>query len=616
MGCMPRMQPRSGRRAFRRTFAVPMRKPNRADVRPLGLRGGGLPDLRAFRTAHRQRRAGRPPSFRIFAVETIPSGKERKYANSERRIRSATGADLRAYERAADEFRNLVAAGSLSAPSAVVPQDGRTDDRLLRYGYADYADLFNARQKLHLAVLADEIMRIEDAAVREAMAISFSDHLKTNNMMCGYAGGWRRLSPLFSIRAYRHIARPVEINPWLEHNGRGTFPNAVRATMRAARSLKESVEPTLAGLVQKVPPHRPETWDIRNGDSRALSHITDESIDLVLTDPPYFDYIAYSELGHFFVPWMVKFGLVDAAHLGRFPEGQLASSGRGKADARLFGERLAQAMGEIARVTKRNGRIAFTYQNLDGRGWDALATAMASTGIVPGLRVPHVRRQRDAPAQARTLDILGYGARVQCRVADRRLRPGLREHRGHGRVRRRMAPQAERRRSRPVGRRPDKPPPRRTIAVRLQGSCLGFIQWPREAAAGCAGGCAPVAHASTMIIAESHRLATVERSPNRVRSQAVSAAVDRPSRRIDMVQRGSTMAPCTPLAPIRSRDTSTASAFGSTRTRSQRSTPRAPGARGTSPATHGSRRRSWRSWRGIPTAAIADLGRPNDGWLL
>jgi adenine-specific DNA methylase len=243
--------------------------------------------------------------------------------------------------------------------------------------------LFNTRQKLHLAVLADEIMRIENKAVREAMAISFSDHLKTNNMMCGYAGGWRRLSPLFSIRAYRHIARPVEINPWLEHNGRGTFPNAVRATMRAARSLKESVEPTLAGFVQKVPPHRPETWDIRNGDSRSLTHIADQSVDLVLTDPPYFDYIAYSELGHFFVPWMVKFGLVDATHLGGFPEGQLASVGSGKANARLFGEKLAQAMREIARVTKRNGRIAFTYQNLDGRGWDALAAAMAATGIVP-----------------------------------------------------------------------------------------------------------------------------------------------------------------------------------------------------------------------------------------
>jgi putative DNA methylase len=106
--------------------------------------------------------------------------------------------------------------------------------RLVNYGYGDYRELFNARQQLHLALLGREISRLK-SPLREAMAIAFSDHLTTNNMMCGYAGGWRRLTPLFSIRAYRHIARPVEINPWLRHNGRGTFPNAVRAVLSTHR---------------------------------------------------------------------------------------------------------------------------------------------------------------------------------------------------------------------------------------------------------------------------------------------------------------------------------------------------------------------------------------------
>ena len=329
-----------------------------------------------------------PPKFRIFAVETIPDGVERRYPNIQRRIRTARATDVEVFERAKLEFQRLSESGVLSMPSAVIPRDGRSDDRLLRYGYVGYGDLFNARQKLHLVVLADEVTKIEDARVREAMAISFSDHLKTNNMMCGYAGGWRRLSPLFAIRAYRHIARPVEINPWLEHNGRGTFPNAVRATVQAAKSLRQSVEPTLAGLVQKVPPHRPKTWDIRVGDSRMLDHIADDTVDLVLTDPPYFDYIAYSELGHFFVPWLVKFGLINAVHLGRFPAGQLASSGRAHIDATMFGEKLGEAMREIARVTTSSGRIAFTYQNLDGRGWSGLASAMAGAGIIPVTAFP------------------------------------------------------------------------------------------------------------------------------------------------------------------------------------------------------------------------------------
>jgi putative DNA methylase len=164
------------------------------------------------------------PRFRLFAVETIPAGPERRYVNAERKIRTASAHDVDVFARAEKEFRRLTDSGAISIPSAEIPREGRSDDRLLRYGYASYGDLFNARQKLHLAMLAEEIAKIGDAGIREAMAIAFSYHLKTNNMMCGYSGGWWRLSALFAIRAYRHIARPVEINPWLEHNGRGTFP--------------------------------------------------------------------------------------------------------------------------------------------------------------------------------------------------------------------------------------------------------------------------------------------------------------------------------------------------------------------------------------------------------
>jgi adenine-specific DNA methylase len=108
-------------------------------------------------------------------------------------------------------------------PRGPIPSAGRSDDRLVRYGYRDYSELFNPRQLLHLGLLAEEIQRVEGLA-GEALKIAFSDHLTTNNMFCGYAGGWRRLSPLFSIRAYRHITRHVEINPWLQNNRRARFP--------------------------------------------------------------------------------------------------------------------------------------------------------------------------------------------------------------------------------------------------------------------------------------------------------------------------------------------------------------------------------------------------------
>jgi hypothetical protein len=37
----------------------------------------------------------------------------------------------------------------------------------------------------------------------------------------------------------------------------------------------------------------------------------------------------------------------------------------------------------MARVCRPHARIVFTYQNLDGRGWAALAREMAHAGVIP-----------------------------------------------------------------------------------------------------------------------------------------------------------------------------------------------------------------------------------------
>lgn len=329
------------------------------------------------------RRTKAVPTFRMFAVETLHNGDVGRVPQRQRRLRSSNATDLRAYVRAEQKLNSLLRKRPKLLPAGRIPTKGRSDSRLLSYGYRDYRQLFNARQQLHLALLGQALEK-EEGAVRHALAIAFSDHLTTNNMMCAYAGGWRRLTPLFSIRAYRHIARPVELNPWLRNNGRGTFPNAVRSVVRAAAALKSPTEPVQrSGGVRPVIDSEPGESDIRCGDARNLSRIASKSVNLVLTDPPYFDYISYSELGHFFTPWLARFGLIKQRLAKAFPTGQLASSARSHAAERRFAQRLARAFQEINRVCREDGRVVFTFQNLDGRGWHAIAVAMAKAGITP-----------------------------------------------------------------------------------------------------------------------------------------------------------------------------------------------------------------------------------------
>lgn len=327
------------------------------------------------------RRTGGPPVFRICAVETLPVAEEKKLTNSQRVIRTASPDDIARYDAATKELQKRCVRKIPFLADAPIPVE-RADNRPLTYGYIHYGELFNDRQKLHLGLLAEAIQRL-DEPVRKVLQIAFSNHLKTNCMLTNYAGGWRRLAPVFSVRAFRHVARPVELNPWLTQNGRGTFPNAVRSITRAAAWLKNQQEHALDGGFRAVSSPNPGRVSIRHGDAQNLDNIADRSIDLVVTDPPYVNYISYSELAHFFTPWLTKFGLAPRSAVNSFPENQLASKSRAKDSMELFERQMRQVFAEIRRVVKEEGRIVLSYQFSGEEGWLCLGNALACAGIIP-----------------------------------------------------------------------------------------------------------------------------------------------------------------------------------------------------------------------------------------
>lgn len=325
-------------------------------------------------------RTGTCPQFRLFAVETVPQGAgNRPVPMSERRFVRASREDLDRYSRASQLLTKLLDDGGPSLPDRLIPVF-RSDDRAIRYGYVRYIDMFCDRQKLHLLRLSRAILDLPQGAERYAMAIAFSDHLKANCMLASYAAGYRRLSPLFAVRAFRHIPRPIELNPWSARTGRGTFPNVVRQISRAASWAKQPAEFRLGG---GFTPPRAEPWgeaNIRRGTAANLQHVRDGSVDLVLTDPPYFDNISYSELADFFLPWLHLLGLVTDCDEG-LPADQLAASSRAPEAALGFGRSLNACFREVAAKMRMGAIGAFTYQHSTVAGWSTLATALAAVPL-------------------------------------------------------------------------------------------------------------------------------------------------------------------------------------------------------------------------------------------
>lgn len=329
------------------------------------------------------RRTGTPPRYRLFALEYLskdPDG--RPVPASHRIFKRANDHDLERYAAASKHLSECSADLLEQLPDRIIPDQDRADDRLIRYGYRQYLDLFNDRQRLHLATLSQAIKKT-DHEVREALSIAFCDHLKTNCMLTSYAFGWRRLAPLFSIRAFRHISRPVELNPWLDGTGRGTYPNAVRRVERARDWMLEPREATPSGgfkMLEKQdrPPMVPVVTRVCSAEE--LSHIADGALDLVVTDPPYFDNIAYSELSDFFLPWHQSLDLTHHTQDG-LPPGRLDARRNDEITTASFQSRLTRCFDEIARTLKDTGLVIFTYQHKTPQGWGVLGKALAQARL-------------------------------------------------------------------------------------------------------------------------------------------------------------------------------------------------------------------------------------------
>jgi adenine-specific DNA methylase len=317
----------------------------------------------------------------LFALEYMTKDGQRGFA-------PATAADRALFKRAADEWDKI--GGSLPVPDARIPSAGRSDSRPLLYGYQRYQEMFNPRQLLCLGTIAAEIRRTRDIEVRKALALAFSHCVASNNMFCSYAFGYRRLAPLFSVHSFRKISRPVEGNVWGLREGRGTFRNAVRAVLAGQEYMRHPFEyryrhesrPLRVPIGLAGKGASGYSARILNQSSANLSSIPSGSIDLILTDPPYFDNLSYSELSDFYHVWLRE--VLGSHYLGhRLAHTPLGESlyggwregdGEGAAGTDRFQETLAQVFRECWRVAK--DRMVFTYHHQSPDAWRCLAQAL------------------------------------------------------------------------------------------------------------------------------------------------------------------------------------------------------------------------------------------------
>ncbi len=334
-----------------------------------------------------------------FALEVmVDETKERVY-------KKISKSDLALYNRAKSAWLQRQALDRF-VPRDLIPKKDRTDSRPISYGYRRYKDLFNPRQLLCLSTLAEAIANLKDQKTKKLLALAFSDCLAANNMFCFYAFDYHKLTPLFGLHAYTKVSRPVENNVWGVELGRGSFEKCFKKLLKGKqyamqpyeyRYSERSTEPervfTGEAINSVVSNNRNRHADGRpyaivlNQSSEVLGSIAAQSVDLVLTDPPYYDNLAYSELSDFYHVWLKRLKLKRYSgnqHLRTpFPKSLYVNNAVANraGEHNNFVDGLSRAFSECKRVLKNSGLFVFTFHHNSADAWSALAAAILRSGF-------------------------------------------------------------------------------------------------------------------------------------------------------------------------------------------------------------------------------------------
>ncbi|HOA59982.1 MAG TPA: DNA methylase [Verrucomicrobiota bacterium] len=350
------------------------------------------------------RPASGPPTHRMFAIEY--HCEHCRNSHSGRFFKNPSADDLRQYNEAQACFDAL---RSTFIPEEEIPAGDETD-RLHRWGYRFYREMFNARQLLGLELSCRLIRQHRSPQIAEALATNLSDLIRYQNMLCRYDTMALKSLDVFSVHGFPVGLIQCESN-LLGVAGRtatvgsGGWLNITEKFARAKAYCQHPFEVRHLGHRKVQVPidgewigdrrHRAgqtQTKQVRleRADATVVS-LEGMKFDAIFTDPPYFRNVQYAELMDFCYVWLRRLALADHpefAPLTTRHANELTGNDNMGRTLEHFTEGMSRVFQKMASALKPGSPLAFTYHHNRLDAYYPVAVAMLDSGLVCSASLP------------------------------------------------------------------------------------------------------------------------------------------------------------------------------------------------------------------------------------
>ncbi|MDI6709992.1 MAG: DUF1156 domain-containing protein [Bacillota bacterium] len=372
-------------------------------------------------------RAGRLGAVMTAVVVDGPRGKE---------YRLPTAEEVATAEAAEKELERVFAEVPFGLPDEPLPSKEALGFRVPLYGFDRWAKLFTPRQLLALGTFLKHTRAARDAmreagyppewveAVGAYLAIAMNKLADRNSTQCI----WICTNAEKASGSFGRFALPItwdfaEIMPWSESAG-GFSGNLEHI----AQYIQHSVRAASSTRARAV-----------KGSATERHTIT--FVDVVVTDPPYYDAIPYSDLMDFFYVWLRRtlHGLspeIDEAFReplapkwdhdrndGELIDDASRHGGDREKSRAAYEDGMYRAFKACHNALKPDGRLVIVFAHKHPDAWETLVSAIIRAGFVVDGSWP-IQTERSGRIRAQTSAALASSVWLVCKRRPEAARPG------------------------------------------------------------------------------------------------------------------------------------------------------------------------------------------------
>jgi len=295
--------------------------------------------------------------------------------------------DLETAKEAALHVESLFKEIPFGLPTEPLPGKDRhraAGSQLTSYGFKCWADLFTARQLLVLGTFvkhartARDVMKAEDypeewiEALSAYLAMAFDRITDRGSSLCTWTVGWDKIGHTFvrfALPITWDFAESVPLN-----DSTGGYPGAIGWV---TRYISHAMNACASAGVPRIIAQSATTIEVGQ-------------LDFIITDPPYYDAIPYSDLMDFFYVWLRRnigdmYPKEFARELSDKSEEliQQHNTGPQASPGKLFYETgMSEAFRAAHVALKTNGRLVIVFANKQPDAWETLVTSIIKAGFV------------------------------------------------------------------------------------------------------------------------------------------------------------------------------------------------------------------------------------------